>query len=157
MLHSTSTTRPAVGRSVNRTTIALTAAALATMSAPPSRKMFSLTIFVPVTHADKVRAALADSGAGAIDSYDSCSFSSRGIGRFRPLTGANPFIGKVGVIEEVEEERIETEVLAENLVVVLEAVKAAHPYETPAFHLTELVDWELLLSRAKDAAAITPS
>jgi hypothetical protein len=106
------------------------------------KKLYALTIYVPVTHASQIRAALAVSGAGAIGAYDSCSFSSRGIGRFRPLAGANPFIGSVGAIEEVEEEKVETEVTADRIGAVLEAVRAAHPYETPAIHVYELIDWE---------------
>jgi hypothetical protein len=100
---------------------------------------YALTVYVPVTHANEVRAALAGSGAGSIGSYDSCSFSSRGIGRFRPLKGAKPFIGTLDEIEEVEEEKIETEVLHERLADVLLAVKKAHPYETPAIHIVKLV------------------
>jgi hypothetical protein len=98
-------------------------------------KLFSLIVFVPLTHAANVRVALASSGAGSIGNYDSCSFSSKGVGRFRPLQGSNAFIGEVGKVEEVEEERIETEVLEEKLQAVLTAVKAAHPYEQPAIHV----------------------
>jgi len=99
-------------------------------------KLFSLVVYVPLTHAANVRAALASSGAGSIGNYDSCSFSSKGVGRFRPLAGSNAFIGGVGKVEEVEEERIETEVLEERLKAVLTAVKAAHPYEQPAIHVS---------------------
>jgi hypothetical protein len=110
-------------------------------------KLFSIVVFVPVTHGPQVRAALASAGAGTIGNYDSCSFSSRGVGRFRPLDGAKPFIGTVGAAapEEVEEERIETEVFETRLLPVLKAVRAAHPYEQPAIHIHELVDWERLL------------
>jgi hypothetical protein len=120
----------------------------AQMSAATSLgKLFSIVIFVPVTHSSQVRAALASAGAGTIGNYDSCSFSSRGVGRFRPLDGAKPFIGTVGAAapEEVEEERIETEVFETRLAPVLKAVRAAHPYEQPAIHVHELVDWERLL------------
>ena len=111
--------------------------------------MFSITVFVPVTHGDAIRAALASSGAGAMGAYDSCTFTSRGTGRFRPLAGANPFIGRAGgAVEEVDEERIETEVQASALAGVLAAVRAAHPYETPAIHVHQLLDWEALLRPA---------
>ena len=99
-------------------------------------KLFTLVVFVPVTHAGNVRAALASSGAGSLGNYASCSFSSKGVGRFRPLPGSNAFIGEVGKVEEVEEERIETEVLEEKLQAILTAVKAAHPYEQPAIHVS---------------------
>jgi hypothetical protein len=100
---------------------------------------YSLTVFVPVTHGAAVRAALAASGAGSIGTYDSCSWTSTpGVGRFRPLAGARPHIGTIGLVEDVLEERIETEVAAPRLPAVLAAVRGAHPYETPAIHVVAL-------------------
>jgi hypothetical protein len=101
-----------------------------------SPKAFSLVVFVPTSHGPAVRAALALSGAGAIGAYDSCTFTSAGTGRFRPLAGATPFLGAIGALEEVQEERIETIVLGARLKGVLAALRAAHPYEEPAIHVT---------------------
>ncbi len=50
---------------------------------------------------------MARAGAGAIGDYVGCSFTSVGTGRFIPSQGADPFIGEVGKLEEVAEERIE--------------------------------------------------
>ncbi len=72
--------------------------------------------------------------------YDACSFSIRGIGRFRPLPGANPAIGEIGKIEEVEEERIETIVEENILELLIKAVREAHPYEEPSIDILELKD-----------------
>jgi len=47
-------------------------------------------------------------------------------------------VGTVGLLEEVLEEKIETEVRESRLLAVLSAVRCAHPYETPAIHLIEL-------------------
>jgi len=97
-----------------------------------------IVIFVPTTHADKIREVLAQAGAGHIDNYDFCSFSSKGMGRFRPLTGAKPAIGQVDKIEEVEEERIET-ICPKNIVKeVIVEVKSIHPYEEPAIDIYPL-------------------
>lgn len=97
--------------------------------------LFHVVIYVPLTHADAVRQALAESGAGRIGHYDSCSFSSTGTGRFRPLAGAKPHEGEIGVLTKVAEERIEVVVEEEKLPEVLKAVKEVHPYEEPAIHL----------------------
>ena len=99
---------------------------------------YHLIIYVPVEHADAIRAVLASCGAGHIGNYDSCSFSVRGTGRFRPLTGANPHIGSIGRIEEVEEERIEVVVDEAHLKAVLAAARKAHPYEEPAIHFWKI-------------------
>src|SRR6478609_5665411 len=80
---------------------------LAPLLPAPGLTMDKLTVYVPVADADRVRAVLAEVGAGRIGDYDNASFSTPGTGRFRPLAGANPAIGAVGRIEEVPEERIE--------------------------------------------------
>lgn len=99
-----------------------------------------IVVFTPVSHSDEIRKALADSGAGHIGNYDHCSFSSKGIGRFRGGEGTNPFIGKPGKIEEAEEERIEAICPYEKADVVMEAVKKAHPYEEPAIDVYPLLN-----------------
>jgi len=99
-----------------------------------------IVIYTPLSHADKIRQALAQSGAGHIGNYDACSFSVKGTGRFRPLKGSKPFIGKEGEIEEVEEERIETICTQENLQKALKEVKRVHPYEEPVIDIYPLLD-----------------
>lgn len=84
---------------------------------------------VPETHADQVREAMGDAGAGKVGNYSYCSFSVKGIGRFIPNKDANPYLGKENVLEEVVEERIETVCSRDILPHVLEAIKKAHPYE----------------------------
>ena len=92
-----------------------------------------LVVFTPIFHADIVRKSLGEAGAGKIGNYDFCSFSSRGIGRFRGNEKSNPTIGEAGKYEEVEEERIEVVVPREILEKVIEAVRKVHPYEEVAY------------------------
>ncbi|WP_395694981.1 Nif3-like dinuclear metal center hexameric protein [Nocardioides sp.] len=106
----------------------------------PSAPTDKLTTYVPVADADAVRAALAGAGAGRIGDYEQASFSTGGQGRFRPLDGANPAVGRVGDLEVVEEERIEVVLPRARRAAVVRALLAAHPYEEPAFDLVELAD-----------------
>lgn len=103
-------------------------------------KHVKLVIFVPLSHADTVRRALGEAGAGKIGNYDFCSFSSRGTGRFRGNEKTNPAIGDAEKYEAVEEERIETIVPREILEEVIEKVKTVHPYEEAAFDIYPLED-----------------
>ena len=98
-------------------------------------KNVKLVVFVPISHVDAVRQAMGEAGAGKIGNYDFCSFSSRGIGRFRGNENSNPTIGKAGEFESVEEERIEVVVPREILKDVVEKMKAVHPYEEVAFDI----------------------
>ncbi len=101
-------------------------------------KTYKLVVFVPIDHADGVRQALGEAGAGKIGNYSFCSFSSRGVGRFKPGEGAHPAIGSVGVFEEIEEERIEVLCSADALDGVIAAAKKVHPYEEVAFDIYPL-------------------
>lgn len=99
-----------------------------------------IVIFVPETHAEVVRVAMAEAGAGRIGNYDSCSFSMKGVGRFRALDGADPFVGTIGEIEKVAEERIEVICETSRLDEVLKAVAVVHPYEEPAIDVYPLLN-----------------
>lgn len=99
-----------------------------------------IVIFVPETHTDIVREAMGVAGAGKIGNYSFCTFSSKGVGRFKPEQGANPHIGQVGKVEEVLEERIETVCSREKLQEVIQAIKGVHPYDEIAMDVYPLED-----------------
>ena len=105
-------------------------------------EIVKIVVFVPETHADVVREAMGSAGAGKIGNYGFCSFSVEGVGRFKPLEGAKPAIGKVGELESVEEERIETICPKDKLNNIVEAIKKAHPYEEVAVDIYPLLDLE---------------
>ena len=97
-----------------------------------------IVVFVPESHTDVVREAMGRAGAGKIGNYACCSFSSKGVGRFKPEDGAHPAIGEVGKLESVQEERIEF-VCDRNLVKdVIAAIKNVHPYEEVALDIYPL-------------------
>ncbi len=94
-----------------------------------------IQVAVPAEHADAVRKALGDAGAGKQGNYAYSSGSYRAWGRFLPLPGAEPAIGEVGQLEKVEEEVIQT-ICHEDLVpAVIAAIKKVHPYEEPAIDI----------------------
>ena len=97
-----------------------------------------IVVFVPETHADVVREAMGKAGAGKIGNYTHCSFSSQGIGRFKPEEGAHPAVGKIGKLESVREERIEAVCERKILQDVITAIKKAHPYEEVALDVYPL-------------------
>lgn len=97
-----------------------------------------LVVYVPTENADDVRRVIGENGGGKIGNYSFCSFSSKGVGRFKPEAGANPHIGSVGEFEAVEEERIEVIIPAENAKEIVAAMKAAHPYEEVVYDLYPL-------------------
>ncbi|MFL5952974.1 MAG: hypothetical protein ACJ76I_02565 [Gaiellaceae bacterium] len=98
-----------------------------------------LVVFVPPDALEVVRAALFDAGAGRIGGYERCSWYAEGTGTFVGGDGTEPAVGERGVEERVPELRLETVFPAERHDDVVAALRAAHPYEEPAFDVYELV------------------
>ncbi len=90
---------------------------------------YTLVVTVPESHADVVRQAMGERGAGESEHYAFASFSVKGVSRFLPKASATPFLGKPGVLETLIEERIETICKQDKLEEVVTAIKAIHPYE----------------------------
>jgi len=100
--------------------------------------LYKLVVFVPQSHIEQVRIAMANAGAGRLGKYDSCAFMSSGIGTCRPLAGAKPFKGEFGKLERVGEARLEATVEKKNLKKVIAAMKKVHPYEEVAYDVYKL-------------------
>jgi dinuclear metal center YbgI/SA1388 family protein len=97
--------------------------------------------FVPASGAEKVLDALAGAGAGELGDYARCAWTAAGVGTFLPRAGAHPAIGEVGRIEHVDETRVEMVLPRARRADVVAALRAAHPYEEPAFDVFELASW----------------
>ena len=93
------------------------------------KELVKLVVFVPEENADEVREALGKAGAGKIGEYSYCSYSIKGVGRFKPSDAANPHIGSAGKLEEVNEERIEVACEKDQAADIIKVIKDVHPYE----------------------------
>lgn len=107
---------------------------------PKAGQLTKVAVFVPLAHAEAVRNALFGAGAGNIGAYDECSYSLEGAGTFRAGEGTTPFVGKQGERHSEQEARIEVVCPAHAVSAVVAALKAAHPYEEPAFDLYPLLN-----------------
>jgi len=105
---------------------------------PMHGTLSKLVTFCPESHASKVRESLFEAGCGRIGHYDSCSFNLEGIGTFRAMEGANPFVGEKGELHQEKEMRIECIFPTFLQPEVVSALLKAHPYEEVAFDLYEL-------------------
>jgi dinuclear metal center YbgI/SA1388 family protein len=100
--------------------------------------LMSLVTYVPKSYAQQVRTALFEAGAGKIGNYDNCSFNSEGLGTYRAIEGANPFIGEIGENHIELEERIEIVAYKWLEKSLLKALRKSHPYEEIAYQITTL-------------------
>ena len=100
--------------------------------------MYTLTFYVPESHLDTVKNAVFAAGAGAIGDYKNCCWQVLGQGQFQPMAGSQPFICQQGQLEEVAEWRVEMVVAAAHIESTVAVLKAAHPYEEPAYTVYRL-------------------
>ncbi|MBK6818734.1 MAG: Nif3-like dinuclear metal center hexameric protein [Bacteroidetes bacterium] len=105
---------------------------------PKKDTLLQFYVYVPVNHAEKVRNALFDAGAGSIGAYSACSFNTQGIGTFLPSQDANPFVGEKNTLAHEDEIKIEVILSEEKKEPILKAMRAAHPYEEIAYGFVSL-------------------
>ncbi|SDI94945.1 Nif3-like dinuclear metal center hexameric protein [Salimicrobium halophilum] len=95
--------------------------------------VYKVAVHIPVEHAERLRSAISDAGAGHLGDYSHCTFQIAGEGTFKPLDGADPYIGNTGELEKVKELKVETIVKEKELSAVIDAIHSSHPYEEPAY------------------------
>jgi hypothetical protein len=101
---------------------------------------YKLVWFVPEEWLDTTREAVFTAGAGRIGEYERCSWYTPGTGTFRGGEDTNPALGERGREERVPELRVETIVPGDRLEDVITALRAAHPYEEPAYDVYLLAE-----------------
>lgn len=102
--------------------------------------MYKLTVFIPDDNLEDVKQALFAAGAGNIGNYANCCWQVQGLGQFMPLDGSQPHIGQQNKTETVDEWRVEMVVSDNKIHDVITALKQAHPYETPAYDVIQVLD-----------------
>ena len=102
--------------------------------------MLKLIYYVPESHLEITKQAIFEAGAGGIGNYEQCAWQILGTGQFKPVKGAQPFIGELDALEKIPEWRVETIVPEVKASKVAKALKASHPYEEAAFEFIQLID-----------------
>jgi dinuclear metal center YbgI/SA1388 family protein len=105
---------------------------------PKSLLIQKLVVFVPLEYQDALEKSLFEAGAGEIGNYAECSFVSEGVGSFKPLEGANPHTGTIGLRTIQKEAKVEVIFPIWKQTTILSAMRSAHPYEEVAFELYNL-------------------
>ncbi len=105
---------------------------------PKTNTIKKLVTYAPIGTADKVKSALFQAGAGEMGKYSNCSFSSEGIGSFKPEAGTNPTLGEVGKVHEEKEVQINMIFSFEKERSILKALFENHPYEEVAYEILTL-------------------
>lgn len=103
--------------------------------------MLKIEIFIPEENLGALAEALHQAGAGRIGKYDHCLSVIDVKGTWRPLEGADPFLGKVGELCMGDEVKVEVNCPEENIQAALQAVRRVHLYEEPVINVLQLLDY----------------
>jgi hypothetical protein len=103
---------------------------------------YKLEVFLPEEALPSVMEALHQAGAGVIGNYDHCFAWSSVNGSWRPLPGAQPYLGEVGQISQSSECKLEVNCAAEKIKDAIAAVRRVHPYEEPLINVIPLANGE---------------
>lgn len=107
---------------------------------PKKETIYKLTTYVPVKHAQSLKKALFDVGAGNIGNYSHCSFSIEGEGSFLGNEESNPQFGQKGKLQLEKEVQINITFDAHIKNKVVSTLKQNHPYEEVAFEIHTLAN-----------------
>ena len=97
-----------------------------------------MVTYVPVEEAESVKSALHQAGAGEVGNYSNCSFSTEGVGSFKPSEGTNPTLGEIGKVHHEKEVQINMIYSFEKEAHILKALFKNHPYEEVAYEILTL-------------------
>jgi len=118
------------------------------------RPIYRITTFVPPEHLEALLDGVEAEVPLIFGKYDrSAWWWATGIEQFRPLPGATPTVGKVGLVERVATVRVEFAIPRDSELlerVLSRGVTPHHPWEEPAIFVdecfasaTEMVDSRL--------------
>ncbi len=105
---------------------------------PREDNIVKLIIYSPFNYSNDIRKVLSDMGAGLEWPYDSCSFSSIGEKRYRPIINLEYGKELGSTVTTEKEEKIETLVQKHLLDAILAAVERAHPYNEINYELVNV-------------------
>ncbi|KAF3231942.1 hypothetical protein TWF192_005721 [Orbilia oligospora] len=103
-----------------------------------------LAFYTPRSCLEACKAAVFAAGAGRYPgpgNYTECCWTTFGTGQYRPGNTANPHIGAVGELEQVEEAKVEVLCIGQEVLeTAIQGLKEAHEYEEPAYHILKIDD-----------------
>ncbi len=96
---------------------------------PQKNTLCKLTTFIPQKDTSPLLEKLYKAGAGNLGKYTECSFTTQGIGTFKPKKNAHPYIKSTQAQHTVEENRIEIFFPTYLKKKIIQTLLTHHPYE----------------------------
>ncbi|MCX8059557.1 MAG: divalent cation tolerance protein CutA [Spirochaetes bacterium] len=93
---------------------------------------YKIATYIPEEFLEKLMDNVNSNSSILYKNYDYVFSYYKVTGTWRPLDGANPYLGEKNKIEKAEEIKIEFLIKKDDLDKVIKKIKEIHPYEQPA-------------------------
>jgi hypothetical protein len=103
-------------------------------------RQVKIEVYLPAENLEEIRQALFKANAGIVGNYDNVFATTQVTGHWRPLEGANPYLGQTGKLETAPEIKIEINCDTQFVGAALQAIRAAHPYEEPLIRVIPILN-----------------
>lgn len=101
---------------------------------------YKVQTYIPKENVKLFKDNLSQAGLAQEGNYEYCFFETEGLGQFKPVGDANPHLGEIDKIEDVEEVKVEFMIKNGQKDLTEQLINKYHPYETPVYDFIELVD-----------------
>lgn len=103
-------------------------------------KVVKIEVYLPAENLEELRNAINNAKAGIVGNYDNVFAITQVTGYWRPLEGANPYLGKTGKLETAPEIKMEINCEIHSVKTALQAIRKAHPYEEPLIRVIPILN-----------------
>jgi len=106
-----------------------------------NRELFKFTIYLPESHLEGVKMAMFNAGAGVVGNHKNCCWEVLGRGQFTPMEDTTSYIGGKELLKGLSEYRVEILCQGRYVENAVKALKQAHPYTQPAYHVVKCLNF----------------
>ena len=103
------------------------------------RKTYKIETYLPIEALNDIRDALYKLGLGKVGNYEDCMSWYEINSSWKPVNGANPYLGNVGEIEFAPEYKLEFRCHEDMIESAVKAIKDSHPYEEVCINVIEVM------------------
>ena len=102
-------------------------------------KIYKVEVYLPYEALENIKNGLYKHGLGKVGNYDCCLSWYQINSSWKAIEGANPYLGKVGEIENAPEYKLEFRCAEKDLQLAKKIIKENHPYEEVCINIIPLM------------------
>lgn len=100
---------------------------------------YKVETYLPKEALNNIKNGLYELGLGKIGNYNCCLTWYEVSSSWKPIKGANPYLGKIGNIEYATEYKLEFQCYEYDLQNAIQSIKNNHPYEEVCINIIPII------------------